>query len=349
MRMRGYRLALPFALVACGSSGSPGAEPPGGTATKEPETTSVGAGRDAGAGGGSATGLPVPDGGLAACEAAWTPTCRMLLQCDASLTAALFGDAKDCVTKMASSCAASIYVPGGLTVEDEKACAASLSFATCDDFWRFWFSGEGFPACSKHGSRGPSSACSTGAQCASGFCARGATDACGVCADRLAENASCDGTVPCGAGLVCAGTCRKPGGVGAACNEAAPCDAWLRCLGGACAKPTADGAPCDPSVPQPACDVDHFCNVKSKICQPLGVVDAGQACGVVDDGSYAGCKVGSVCRLEAGVPKGTCIAASVEGEACSVQASFLFGLGPCAYPLNCIDGQCRRGDPVDCR
>lgn len=345
--MRGCGLTLSLALVACGSSGSPGAEPPGGTATMGPETTSVG-GRDAGAGGAGTGTVAVPDGGVAACEAAWTPTCRMLLQCDASLTAALFVDEKDCVAKMAASCAASIYVPGGLTVEDERACAASLSFPTCDDFWRFWFSGEGFPACSKHGSRGPSSACSTGAQCASGFCARSATESCGTCATRLAENASCDGTVPCDAGLVCAGTCRRPGGAGTACNEAAPCEAWLRCLGGACSKPTPDGSSCDPASPAPSCEVDHFCNVKTKVCEPLGIVENGQACGVLEGGSYAGCRVGSVCRLEAGVPKGTCITASGEGEACSVQGSFLFGLGPCAYPMNCIEGQCRKGDPVDC-
>jgi hypothetical protein len=195
---------------------------------------------------------------------------------------------------------------------------------------------------------GGSQPCSTGSQCASGYCARNPAETCGTCGARLAADAKCDGTVPCDTGLVCAGTCKKPGATGAPCTDTTPCEPWLRCVSGLCSAPLADGASCDPSVPQPGCDVDHFCNLKQKVCQSLTVGGAGDACGVRDDGSYAGCRAGAVCKLQPGTTSGSCIAAGNVGDACKAGGAFLFGLGPCAYPLECVDGTCRRGDPIDC-
>jgi hypothetical protein len=271
----------------------------------------------------------------------------MLLTCDPSLSASLFADQADCVAKMASACAASIYVPGGLAIADEQACAQSLTFANCGDFWRFWFVGDLFPACAKAGALDTGAACTTGAQCKSGFCARAADELCGSCAARASEGAQCGATTPCEVGLVCAGTCTKPGEAGAACGETAACQPWLRCLDGFCTTPRADGDPCDPASPVLQCDVDHFCNLKTKTCGSLTVVGAGSPCGVLDDGSYAGCSVGAVCKLDGG-PHGTCVTAPTAGQACNEKDVFLFGLGPCAYPANCVGGTCVVGDTTIC-
>jgi hypothetical protein len=219
------------------------------------------------------------------------------------------------------------------------------------------------------------------AQCRSGYCDRAETQVCGVCADRGGIGKSCDQNADCVSSLVCtieagnsSGTCMTPppaaarGKAGDACG-AAPlpaCDTGLACVGtGATrtcqAQLNAIGAPCDASrKTAPDCEAALFlsCNRTTAVCERQKLVDVGQPCADLPDGSFAVCRGGAACvrprdaATNARPAVGSCVADVGEGMPCARNAAD--GAG-CAASLRCVydavgsaTGRCHAQDLALC-
>jgi hypothetical protein len=198
-----------------------------------------------------------------------------------------------------------------------------------------------------------------GAQCKSNYCDRADDQVCGACADKGGIAASCDQNADCAGGLTCqtnvdtlAKTCQTapPAVVRAKISEPCggmlpACDSGLVCVGTgmmrACAAVVAtEGAPCDPARRMLAdCDANLFlgCNRTTMLCEKRKLVDVGQPCNELPDGSNATCKGGANCvRLPwpGSVPvTGTCTADVGVGQPCAAAAAD----GPgCQPSLRCV-------------
>jgi hypothetical protein len=134
-----------------------------------------------------------------------------------------------------------------------------------------------------------------------------------------------------------------PGDVGAACGTDAPCTPGLNCVAASTAAATtcqaaagAAGAACGAGTA--GCDghVGLYCGgaAGARTCAPITYGGDGAACGLLADGTRAGCKAGqcyTASGLSIGGELGTCKSYAADGAACDAT------LGPpCAAPARCV-------------
>jgi hypothetical protein len=289
-----------------------------------------------------------------------------------------WGTFDGCVEQRRLTCVADLQRKStGLSPMRTAGCARAVAKQTCQDF----LAGIGIPTSECPpvvGTLDDKAACAVGAQCKSNYCDRADDQVCGACADKGGIGASCDQNADCAGGLSCqtnldtlAKTCQTPppamvrAKVGEPCGGMLPtCDSGLVCVGTgmmrACAAVVAtEGAPCDPARRMlPDCDANLFlgCNRTTMLCEKRKLVDVGQPCNELPDGSNATCKGGANCvRLAVGGQRpvmGTCTADVSVGQPCAAAAAD----GPgCQPSLRCVldapgaaMGKCLRQDVTMC-
>jgi hypothetical protein len=260
-----------------------------------------------------------------ACVELAAHACDRMNACEPFVLKQRFGSTVTCAARLRIACMAAAGAPGArATVPALTQCARALDTAACGDV----VSGAAVAACFPAGSRADSQPCGINTQCASGYCQlKGAR--CGMCRPRAAASASCDPQEDgqCQRGLVCTGTCVKPGAVGAACTDARPCQALLRCGAGVCVVPSPAGAPC---AGDECNDLIGLACIKPAgasrgTCQAMKLVAAGERCGMVST-AIAVCSTSATCGSDS-----RCVAPAADGQPCA----------GCLYPAVCADGACR--------
>lgn len=113
---------------------------------------------------------------------------------------------------------------------------------------------------------------------------------------------------------------------GHACEATYECAPLLICHGGSCTKGAGEGEDC--SGNQCNSRQDLHCNTQTHSCEPYQVVEVGQPCGVLDDGSLAACPFDAWCSDEQ-----ICVQLPGEGEICGVHNG-------CDYDTYCHGGGC---------
>jgi hypothetical protein len=292
------------------------------------------------AGCGGAAGSP--DGGLTddqACTDVATAHCARLQSCSngARITRD-FGDFSTCVVRERLGCLSALAAPStGQSAATEEACAAALPSQDCNDLYLARGS-----SCAVSGALADGAPCAFNGQCQSSYCVHDKNAACGVCGQPPAAGASCANDF-CARGQFCdsvTSACAAGAGDGNPCNRMTPCGPGSSCVGatmttsGTCqpaaSQPT---AACDPRQRSlPSCDPNQglSCNTLSLTCTAIAYVDDGQPCGVLADGSTAGCKGGGLCVIATGQTVGTCKAPAPDGAACDLVAG-----PPCLFPARC--------------
>lgn len=284
---------------------------------------------------------------------------------------AVFGDDATCLARQGLTCINNLHVTDtGTTASQIEGCAQSIPSVSCSDF----YDGILPSRCIAPGPEATGAPCSTAGQCASDFCDVPPHATCGTCQPQPLAGATCQTRADCGRDLVCgtpsgatSGTCVARVGDGAAClSGVQPCVAGDTCVGdnpatstmGTCRPSGAIvGVACDSSrKTMPGCDgnLGLACTGTAGTCQPILLVAAGAACGVMGTNNAKltyGCAADGECVKPAGMSIGTCVAAAHEGEACSIDAT----IGPpCLAPALCVvgtgssAGTCAIPDPAAC-
>jgi hypothetical protein len=253
------------------------------------------------------------------------------------------GDMTTCVSREELMCSTALAAPDtGNNPDMVEKCVAAYATYSCTDF----LNGNPPAPCAPAGARPVNAACTFNGQCASAFCGRSKNSNCGVCAAAPAPGDAC-GSSNCGHNQTCTAVsmvCAVFGGAGAMCGNDAPCGAGLNCEGanastatmGTCqAAATTPGTACGAGTA--GCDptVGLFCGgvAGSKTCKMTAFVGDGAPCGLMSDGTRAGCQAGdcyATGRLAGVAEVGTCKAFAADGAACDAM------LGPtCMSPARC--------------
>jgi hypothetical protein len=274
-----------------------------------------------------------------------------------------WGTPQGCIDQRKATCMADLQRKyTGLSVQRTTGCAQALQQQTCPDF----LAGLAVPA-SQCPAAGPGqlengAACAVSGQCRSGYCDRAENQVCGACADRGGIGKNCDQNADCVSPLVCT---IESGATSGSCMMAAPaamrskagdpcgtagqaaCDTGLVCVGTGMARTcqaqrNVSGAPCDATRKMaPDCDGALFlsCNRMTSICERQKLVEVGQPCADLPDGSFAVCRSGANCvrprdpTSNARPAAGTCVADVGENMPCARNAAD----GPgCAASLRCV-------------
>jgi hypothetical protein len=139
------------------------------------------------------------------------------------------------------------------------------------------------------------------------------------------------------------------------------CSVGLSCVRSASGAPatcvastTTAGAACDFSPgTQPGCDVrlGLSCNAISRRCEPQPLAQAGEPCGIQDDGSQTVCSGGGLCVRPNGSSRGVCKTPVADGQSCDVDSG-----PPCLVGSRCVvslsggtAGTCQEIEPQACR
>jgi hypothetical protein len=130
------------------------------------------------------------------------------------------------------------------------------------------------------------------------------------------------------------GHCSQPRLEGASCSSNDDCAGYLVCLAGACSLPRQKGEPCQ-STDQ--CASDLSC-ARSGLCTPDRLVQGGEPCGKLPDGTYALCRGGFDCGDD-----GSCVPIPRRGESCLAD-----GPGCQGGANECREGTCAPLDPNEC-
>jgi hypothetical protein len=288
-----------------------------------------------------------------------------------------WGTLQGCMDARKTTCMADLQrASTGLSPARTESCAMALANQSCQDF----LAGLSLPTSScppAIGQLDNGETCAVSAQCKSNYCDRGSDQVCGKCADKGGIGHPCDQTADCATGLACLVadvntgmmTCMTPPAppphaeVDQACGTAdlPACDTGLVCVGVApmrvCkARLTTVGAACDPSrKTAPDCDPASYlwCNRMTMMCEREKLVDPGQPCNDLPDGSLGVCSGGSRCVWSGTRPvAGVCTPPVGENMRCFTKSAD----GPgCAPSLRCVldspaatAGYCRRQELSEC-
>jgi hypothetical protein len=272
-----------------------------------------------------------------------------------------WGTLQGCIDQRKATCLADLQRKlTALSAGRTMSCAQALTAQSCPDF----LAGVALPT-SQCPAAGPGStdnggACAVSAQCRSSYCNRAENEVCGSCADRGGMGTACDQNGDCVSSLTCliaagstVGSCMTPGPAaargkaGEACGGTlAACEAGLTCVGTGMmrtcqAQLTMAGAACDASHKMAAdCDGALFlsCNRMTNVCERQKLIEGGQPCNDLPDGSFGVCKGGAACVRPRDAANnrpavGTCVADAGEGMPCARTAAD----GPgCAASLRCV-------------
>ena len=261
-----------------------------------------------------------------ACADLVKAVCGQLQACSDAAVKLYYGDQATCEARLTVTCKSSLHDPGTtLTTNRLDACAKKTMAATCTALANHVVPDE---CKAVPGTLANGSACGDDGQCQSAYCKKAAKAACGVCAAR---DATCVRDDDCDSGLVCANmACVARGAQGASCDAGHPCGYGLTCEGGACQTPPGAGMTCTASASGGSCDQaqGYFCNPVSNVCQAFSFANAGEPCGLVNQG-YAVCAANGRCTS---MLNGNCLAAAADGAACDDTN------GPnCQSPSQCIN------------
>jgi hypothetical protein len=292
-----------------------------------------------------------------------------------------WGTMQGCLDQRKATCLADLQRRfTGLSAGRTTGCAQALAAQSCPDF----LASVPLPTSQcpgpPPGGVDNGGGCVVSAQCRSNYCNRADNELCGTCADRGGIGTPCDQNGDCVSSLTCqipagatVGTCMTPpppaarAKAGEPCGGTLPaCDTGLACVG------TGTMRTCQPQVAMaaaacdstrkmaPDCDGAVFlsCNRTTSVCELEKLVDVGQPCADLTDGSFGVCKGGSACVrvVDPATAKrsatGTCIADVSDGMPCARAAAD----GPgCAAALRCVFdavgapmGRCRAQDLGQC-
>jgi hypothetical protein len=276
-----------------------------------------------------------------------------------------YGDLPTCLAREALACRNELAAPRtGNSAAKVVACVAAFTTFSCADF----FDNVPPAACAPTGSRAEGAPCTFDSQCESGACAGAVEGVWGTCGHPAVLGQDCSAT-RCAHGERClagARVCAAPGLAGDACDRTHPCDRGLACASdsgatttGTC-RPAGTSAGASCSATSAGCDGTRglACGGPdgARTCRPVGFAGAtaapdggltaagdggapgptpaGTACGLLPDGTRAGCVAGG-CYTGAGPATdddiGTCQPHAADGEACDTR------LGPgCLPPARCV-------------
>jgi hypothetical protein len=272
-----------------------------------------------------------------------------------------YGDMTTCLAREKLACGNALAAPSqGNSPAGSESCSTTIATVACADF----LSGNATSACIFTGKLADGASCAFAGQCQSGYCTNEKLTQCGTCG--AAPTGSCE-TTACARGQECVTdttamvmTCQTPGAMGAACNKDTPCAADLSCVGatkttmGSCQPSVATlGGTCDPrNATSAGCDGTQglFCEATTKTCINIAFAVDGMPCGLLADGSFAGCAGGGLCVEATGANMGTCKAPAADGAACDTVAG-----PPCLSPAKCVTGgagttagTCQLNDATKC-
>jgi hypothetical protein len=330
---------------SAGAAGNAGGGTGGAGGTSEPE--------DGGDSGKDASNPDAPPGKTAeeACKAYSGAYCSQLDKCSAIYLQLIWKDAAACEASLVPVCVKALGLSDtAKTPAFTASCGEALALLDCSSF----MSRKIPTACNPPaGPRADGAACGDDGQCANGYCDMPLDQACGTCATRAAADQGCDRDDDCAFGLICSkdNKCTPYVAKSGECDDNHPCEPGLSCKGavgpkkGACADPAGPGQPCDTQqVALPGCDlnVGYFCHLVTHVCQKMDLSQAGESCGVVNNG-YSACTQSSMCKTNGGM-SGTCLAPASVGEACDLVN------GPyCVPALRCVGNLCTELDPAGCK
>lgn len=371
---------LILAPLGCGGSGSSGATSTG--------TSTHGTGGSAGTGGATTgTGGSGPTGEKACADEA-AAVCTLRETCSPGFdNEHVYGSEAIRQTRTAQTCINALDAKGtGNTPTKVDACATAYPSEMCADF----FDGNPVAACvPPMGTLAAGAACGASAQCASAWCALTQYAVCATCAPLPAVGDTCQVQDDCGHDLACAiptlatadagvptsGKCAAFVASGGDCLTGYdPCQAGLACVGddqatmskGTCQLAgAAVGAACQTTRKTAAnCNADMGltcipAGVTPTIgtCQPIKLVAAGEACGVIGTPvtSVVDCKAGGRCNKDSPTDlTGTCVAPAADGAACDNDPTGTNA--PCLAPAKCVvtpgtpgtAGKCTVPDAATC-
>jgi hypothetical protein len=271
------------------------------------------------------------------------------------------GDMNTCVSREELTCTIALAAPAtGNNPDLVETCVTAYATYSCTDF----LNGNPPSACVPAGPRPNDAACTFNGQCASAYCARDKNSTCGACAAAPAPGDSCVSS-NCGHDQICVDstmTCSQFGDINSACSTDAPCGVGLTCVGatasvaGSCQVAIAIAGQSCGGQGGSGCDVSLglYCGgtTGAKTCMTMTYGANGAPCGLMADGTRAGCKAGA-CFTATGIAAasdaGTCKADAADGAACDLQ------IGPqCAAPARCVAsgagtaGTCTVPDATTC-
>lgn len=287
-----------------------------------------------------------------ACEEAETLECALYDSCESGLTTTIYGSQSNCVSRRTRACILRALSPGAsIGATDITTCTDNQAAQSCDE----WV-GRLTPGCGFVGTKANGENCRDNVQCASGFCDQvlyyTESDVCGVCAAPPIEGQPCHSSCGRDESLACvhfgqdAGQCLRVPGDGEACDVNRRCGVGFQC---ATPRGTTTGV-CMPANGKigDACDIENgpmcdvyeriYCNQSTHTCEPARVVELGEACGLLSDGSTGVCAQSACVSSVSGATIGTCVAYAADGDRCT------FGPGStvrCQPPAICANGACR--------
>lgn len=254
-----------------------------------------------------------------------------------------FGDMATCLAREKLACVTNLASPGtGNNPAQIEKCVDAFPTYACADF----FGANPPDACAPVGSRTMGQPCSFNSQCQGRFCSNDKTATCGTCAPSPAAGDPCT-LSNCGHHQTCVAStllCQDRGDLDAFCDATHPCGFDLSCVvlpgdpTGTCQVARVnEGDPCLGAT-QPGCHGNFGISCRGpaagRVCTRIALVDDGQACGTLADGSRADCRRGE-CFTATGLATtaelGTCKANVDTGGACDTN------LGPsCFVPDRCV-------------
>jgi hypothetical protein len=358
------RMAVLTCLAACGtgdsqpatsgggSGGSGGASTVGAGGQVDSDASgrdSSGSGTTGGAGGAVDPGI---DGALAdrnssdaatdgsaldGCAEYAAAYCAHQQACNAFTFGINYGTIATCTRRAAMTCPDELVASGSSkTAASLKTCTDALKRATCD---------EGvvkpLPACTFAGTQANGAVCRYHAQCQSAFCKIAGTEWCGVCSAKVSEGGSCGAQADCNADLFCTARlmCAKPIAEGLPCDPMAfDCAPHLSCSeGNVCEKRGELGQPCRSGGAQSCASTHNLLCVASggmNICTAIKYAPYGAACDLTN---VIYCAGSGSCRAADGGPttSGMCLAPAADGQRCDP----MMGIR-CLAPAVCRNGTC---------
>jgi len=297
----------------------------------------------AGAGGCGSSGTDTACNDVAAARCTQRSMCSALAGATAGASLVrTYGDMATCKAREALACKNGLAAHGtGNSASQVERCTAAFSTYSCQDF----FDNNPPADCVVTGALANAAACAFNGQCKSGYCQGTKNSMCGSCADPPAAGADCS-TSTCWHNQRCVSqdqTCEGVVSMNGACDATHPCDNGLACVGdsattmGTCEPAgTSAGAACGGTMA--GCDntIGLYCSgaAGAKTCAEITFAGAGQACGLMSDGTRVACRAGE-CFTATGVAgnndMGTCKADVDAPGGCDT------ALGPrCLAPARCV-------------
>jgi hypothetical protein len=273
----------------------------------------------------------------AACNNSAAAQCDYVARCLPIFSAAQFGDADTCVSRVRLACDEYATLPGfGWTPERFEQCNQHIQQTACMGLEGL---GSG-PCASVPGSLPKDANCVEGAQCASGYCRHsvppGASypSACGTC-----QELGCIG-IGCKDGEGCLFTtqgarCVALQAEGTPCTSESLCATGLSCWTGLCTKSHGEGEPC---LTLADCDRVHELACIDDVCRKSMILDIGAPCRIGDQ-----CAQGGVCMSTPASQSTTCVAPIPDGEPCGGVQNYY-----CRGPARCSAGICKVPSELTC-